>query len=289
MSNLQSRWLFAIVLILAAAAGFMLGVPGGSPVLAAMLRAVLGVCLVLVGPGLAVTAALLPPQQLGSAEHLLAVFVTSIALAVIGGIVLNATPWGLQPLSWAALLGGVTVAAALVALVRLRARRMRAGDRPRGRRSASTRGAEYAASAPQLPTARLALPIVALVLLGMGVYVARMPAPADRFQGYTTLWMAPNAEQVAPGARISVQSAEFEPTSYRLEVRVNGQVTGVWPDLTLAPNQSWQTQIALPEVGGNGMELEALLYRNDAPWIVYRQVRFGHFGHGETSRTSRAG
>ncbi len=285
MSNLQSRWLLAIVLILAAAAGFMLGVPGGTPVLAAMLRAVLGVCLVLVGPGLAVTAALLPPQQLGSAEHVLAVFVTSIALAVIGGIVLNAAPWGLQPLSWAALLGVVTLAAALVALVRLRGRRMRAGARPRSRRGGSTPGAQYTASAPQVPTARLALPIVALVLLGMAVYVARMPAPADRFQGYTTLWMAPNAEQTAQGARIGVQSAEFESTSYRLEVRVNGQVAGIWPDLTLAPNQAWQAQVALPEATGAGMEVEALLYRSDAPWIVYRQVRFGH---DETGLIGRA-
>ena len=66
---------------------------------------------------------------------------------------------------------------------------------------------------------------------------------------------------------------------------MNGQVAGEWPDLTLAPNQAWQTQLALPEEQGTGMELEALLYRSDAPRIVYRQVRFSL---GERDRTARA-
>lgn len=280
MSNQQSKWLLAIILIVAAGAGFVLAAPGGLPVLEMMLRVVLGVSLVLIGPGLAVTAALLPPRQLGSAEHLLAILATSIALAVVGGIVLNATPWGLQPLSWLALLGGVTAVAALFALLRLRRRRMSAAAEP-GRRHG---GASQATARPA-PTARLALPLVASVLLGLAVYVARMPAPADRFQGYTTLWMVPDAKQAASGARIGLQSAEFEQTSYRLEVRVNGQVAGQWQDLTLAPHQTWQTEIVLPAGGGTGIEVEALLYRSDAPRIVYRQVRFGH---GETDLIGRA-
>ena len=279
MSNQQSKWLLAIILILAAGAGFVLAAPGGAPILGTMLRAVLGVCLLLIAPGLALTAALLPPQQLGSAEHVLAILTSSIALAVIGGIVLNATPWGLQSLTWLALLGGMTAVAALYALVRLRRRKIRAEAGPERHDTTAP------ASAWPVPTARLALPLVAIVLLGLAIYVVRTPAPADQFQGYTTLWMAPNAEPAAPGARIGVQSAEFEPTSYRLEVRVNGQVAGEWPDLTLAPNQAWQTQVMLPPGGETGMKVEALLYRSDAPQIVYRQVRFGH---GETDLIGRA-
>lgn len=278
--NWQGRWLLAIVLMLAAGVGFALALPGGVPVL----RAILGVCLVLMGPGLAVTTALLPLKQLGSAEHVLAACATSIALTVFGGIVLNATPWGLQPLSWFALLGGVTVAAALAALVRLRRIRIGVGGR-QGNAASSLRGGESSTQGVQVPTARLALPMIAILLLGLAVYVARIPAPAAQFQGYTTLWMAPNGEQAAPGVRIGVQSAEFEPAGYRLEVRVNGQVSGVWPDLALAPNQAWQTQVALPETDMAGMKLEALLYRNDAPRIVYRQVRFSP---DETERTARA-
>lgn len=260
MSNLQSKWLLAFVLTLAAAAGFGLALPGGAPIL----RAVLGVYLVLVGPGLAFTTALLPPKQLGTAEHVLTTIVASIALAAIGGLLLDVTPWGLQPISWSVILAAVTVVASLAALLRLQ----RLGSRSGGMRSGGNM---------QVPTLRLALPIVAMALLALAIYVARMPAPAERYQGYTTLWLAPDGQQAGTqtGARLGIQSGEFEPTSYRLEVRVNGQVANVWPDLRLEPNQVWQAQLALPDAGRTALEIEAFLYRSDAPRVVYRQVRFG--------------
>ena len=136
---------------------------------------------------------------------------------------------------------------------------------------------------------RLALPLVAAVLLGLAVTIARMPAPPQRYQGYTTLWVVPNGEQAATGASIGVQSGEFEEVSYRLEVRVNGQPAGVWPGLTLKPNQQWQTQLALPEAGPTGMVVEALLYRADVPRIVYRQARFQASKHGASAESILAG
>lgn len=288
MGNLQSKWLFLGMVTLAAAAGFMLALPGGAPVL----RAVLGIYLVIVGPGLAFTTALLPVKQLGTAEHVLAALAASIALAVIGGLILDATPWGLQPISWSVILGGATVAVSFAALLRLR---RTAGMNSGTEIKASTRvpagDSAPATNSAHLSTLRMALPVVATVLLGLAIYVARVPAAAEAYQGYTTLWLAPDGEQagsslaVYRGARIGVQSEEFAPTSYRLVVRVNGQVANVWPELRLEPNQAWQAQLVLPEQKGTGMELEALLYRNDAPRIVYRQVRFGL---GETDRTTRA-
>lgn len=274
MGNLQSKWLLLFVLVLAAAAGFGLALPGGAP----LLRAVLGVYLVLVGPGLAFTTALLPPKQLGTAEHVLATVVTSIALAVIGGLVLDATPWGLQPVSWSVLLGGVTLVASLAALLRLQ---RLAGTGTSGSRGTGDDGhRRQSLPSPRglhVPTLRLALPLVALALLGLAIYVARIPAPAERYQGYTTLWLAPDGEQAGTrtGARLGIQSGEFEPTSYRLEVRVNGQVAHVWPDLRLEPNQAWLAQLVLPDAGRAALEVNALLYRADTPQTVYRQVRLG--------------
>ena len=296
MGNLQNKWLWAFLLALAAAAGFALALPWGGPAL----RAVLGIYLVLVGPGLALTTALLPAQRLGTAEHVLAALAASIALAILGGLVLDATPWGLQPISWSVVLGGVTVAASLAALLRVRS----AGDaEERGRRDACAPEAECGAwgteddaasaeggalgSSGRVPGLRLALPAAAIVLLGLALYVARIPPAAAGYQGYTTLWLAPNGEQAGArtGARIGVQSGEFDDTSYRLEVRVNGQVANVWPELRLEPNQAWQAQLALPDAGRTAMEVEARLYRTDAPRIVYRQVRFGVGRPGGTDAT----
>ena len=267
MGNPQSKWLLVFVLVLAAAAGFGLALPGGAPIL----RAVLGTYLVLVGPGLAFTTALLPAKQLGTAEHVLTTVAASIALAVIGGLILDVTPWGLQPISWQVVLGGVTVVASLAALLRLHS----LGERSGGMRPGGNM---------QIPTLRLALPIVAMALLALAVYVARVPAPAERYQGYTTLWLAPESGQAGTqtGARLGVQSGEFEPTSYRLEVLVNGQLANAWPDLRLEPNQAWQVQLVLPDPGRAALEVEARLYRTDAPQLVYRQVRLGV---GKTGRT----
>jgi uncharacterized membrane protein len=286
MGNLQSKWLFLGMVTLAAAAGFMLALPGG----ATALRAVLGIYLVLVGPGLAFTTALLPAKQLGTAEHMLAALAASIALAVISGLILDATSWGLQPISWSVILGGATVAASFAALLRLR---RTAGMNSGTEIKASTRvpadDSAPAANRAHLSTLRIALPVVAIVLLGLAIYVARMPAAAEAYQGYTTLWLAPDGKQVGSsvavhrGARIGVQSEEFAPTSYRLEVRVNGQVANVWPELRLEPNQTWQAQLVLPDAARAAMEVEAILYRVDAPGIVYRQVRFGIGNTGKTN------
>lgn len=254
MSNLQKNKGLLAALLLAIIAGFALALPWGGQ----GLRAVLGTYLVLVAPGLAVTSAVLPARRLGTAEHALAAAATSIAIAVLGGLVLDMTPWGLQPTSWALLLAGVTATATVAALLRVR-------NKAESRKAAP----RWTARAD-----RLALPLAAVIMVALAVYIARVPAPPQRYQGYTTLWMVPNDEQEATGARIGLQSGEFEEVRYRLEVRVNGEPASVWPDLELEPNQQWQAELALPAAGPTGMVVEAFLFRADAPRIVYRQTRF---------------
>ena len=169
--------------------------------------------------------------------------VASIALAVMGGLVLDATPWGLQPISWSVAAGrrdGGGLAGGAAAAAR---------ERMRSRAAAGMRNAWRCIR--RCPRLGWRCRLWRSRCLALAVYVARMPAPADRFQGYTTLWAGAErpAGRQRTGARIGVQSGEFAATSYRLEVRVNGQVADVWPDLTLEPNQAWQAQLALPDAG----------------------------------------
>jgi uncharacterized membrane protein len=258
MSNLQKNKGLLAALLLAITAGFVLALPWGGQ----GLRAILGAYLVLVAPGFAVTSAILPARRLGTAEHALAAAVTSIAIAVLGGLVLDMTPWGLQPASWAVLLAGITAVATVAALLRMR-------NKNKSRQAAPIWTARWTARAD-----RLALPLAAVVMVGLALYIARVPAPPQRYQGYTTLWMVPNDAQEATGARIGLQSGEFEDVRYRLEVWVNGEPASVWPGLELEPNQQWQAELTLPAAGATGMVVEAFLYRSDAPRIVYRQARF---------------
>src|SRR5947209_13497361 len=74
--------------------------------------------LVLLLPGYALTSALLPRQTLGIAERLLLSLGLSLTIVILGGLVLNQTPFGLAKSSWAVLLTGITLSACIVAFIR---------------------------------------------------------------------------------------------------------------------------------------------------------------------------
>ncbi|MDQ6673875.1 MAG: DUF1616 domain-containing protein, partial [Chloroflexota bacterium] len=67
-------------------------------------RASLAGPLVLVLPGYALVRALLPARPRRLAELLLLSLGSSLAIAVLGGLVLNLTPWGIRAESWAVFL-----------------------------------------------------------------------------------------------------------------------------------------------------------------------------------------
>jgi len=87
-------------------------VPVGDP-----LRTLFILPFLLVLPGYALTAALFP-NQIGLAERLLLTLALSISVTVVSGLLLNLTAWGLQGTTWIVWLGGITIAASMLALAR---------------------------------------------------------------------------------------------------------------------------------------------------------------------------
>src|SRR5258708_16677585 len=81
------------------------------------LRTLLVLPFLLVLPGYALTAALFP-NQIGLAERLLLTLALSISVTVVSGLLLNLTAWGLQGTTWIVWLGGITIAACMLALAR---------------------------------------------------------------------------------------------------------------------------------------------------------------------------
>ena len=75
--------------------------------------------LVFILPGYALTCALLPTVKFGAERFVLSLGL-SLAAVIVGGLLLNLTPFGLQTDSWAILLGGITLGASAVAIVRRR-------------------------------------------------------------------------------------------------------------------------------------------------------------------------
>jgi hypothetical protein len=210
--------------------------------------------LVVLLPGYALTSALFARQPPEPPRYLLLSVGLSLAITILEGLALNLTPWGLQAASWALALGGTTIAAAVVALLR-------------GRR-ATPPIAAFAAG----PSIRQGLLIGAgAAILAAAIVIASSPAPQEGLEGYTNLWMVPAAG--APSTlRVGVSSLEFATTRYKLQLEADGQVIHEWPAISLEPSQTWEADaIVRPEQLKAG-PVKAVLYRLDAPARVYRHA-----------------
>src|SRR6266852_7191599 len=87
--------------------------------------------LVLVLPGYALMASVFPRRSLGAVECLVFSLGLSLVIVVLGGLVLNWTPFGLRASSWSLLLGSITLGACAVALARRRGLRTCHAERTR--------------------------------------------------------------------------------------------------------------------------------------------------------------
>ena len=208
------------------------------------------------------SAALFPRRFFGLPERLLLNLALSIIIVALSGLVLHWLGWSLQAGTWAIVLSGLTVCASAIAWWRRRR--------------------DHAVGDP-LPKLHFNLSRRDSVLLGLAILVAvaaiglaRLPMPPMGVAGYTLLWMIPAGDGNANDYRLGVNSMEFSPAGYRLQVLLDGQVVREWPEIQLAPGESWETQIVLQSGRAGAGSIEATLYRMDNPDVVYRHVKLQH-------------
>jgi uncharacterized membrane protein len=224
-----------------------------------MAQVVLALLLVFILPGYALTLALLPKGKLGMVERLLLAVGASLATAILGGLVLNQTPWGLQTSSWIVLLSATSLMAGMVAWVRKEQPPLAAATRP-----------------IRFTLQQGSLLILAVLVVGVALNLNYRPAPQQGFQGYTLLWMLPAKASSQDVVRLGVNSKEFTKTTYSLQVKVDGQVAYEWPSIELQPNGQWEDRIKLSSEQLASSTVEAALYRLDTPESVYRHVLLQH-------------
>lgn len=222
------------------------------------LRAALALPLILFLPGYALAAALFPGRAGARSEQVLLSLGLSLALAALGGLLLNLLPAGLQGATWAAMLWAVTMLASGAALARRR---------------------QVAVAGSALPKVNLAwrqalILAVGIALVAGALGLARLPVPGSGTQGYTTLWFAPAGSDQPGVVRIGVSSLELQQVTYRLELRLGERVVNVWPETVLAPGDSWEQRVDISGVLTVDEPLTALLYRQDNPDTIYRYVTF---------------
>jgi Protein of unknown function (DUF1616) len=232
----------AVTAAVTVAAALVTGlIAGGGPGIA-WLRVLAGVPLVLVLPGYALTAFGLPGRSpRGFSPVLWRGLWTvglSLAVAVLGGLVLNLTPAGLTRVSWAILLAGVTILA-LAVTAWLRTRSLRTSS-PRSSSPRSGRGRR-----PTRPTGVAAgYAVAALALAGAATWLAVASGGWQQTPAFAQLWLVPGTTTTGT-ATLGVRSAYPDARAFRLVLKNGTRQEGAW-DFTLTPGQTWRRTIPAP-------------------------------------------
>ena len=213
-------------------------------------------------PGYALTAAVFAGRPLGSLERFLLSLGFSITIVALAGFILNWTPWGLQPVSWALLLGIITLGLTIVAYVRHN---------------------EQLPAVLQWPVFKpgfrqtLLIGLAFLVLVGV-IAVAQVGVSRGQRSAFTQLWMLPADGAGQDAVRLGVSNQELSAVSYKLQLLAGGDVLAEWEPIELEPGEQWETAVILPAWLAGSETFEAVLFRSDAPGSVYRRVAWWRAG-----------
>jgi uncharacterized membrane protein len=229
-------------------------------------RTVVALPLAVLLPGYAVTTAAFSHDALGTTERIALSLGLSLALGVVGGVVLNWTPWGLRAGSWIVLLGGITVGACFYALAHPRA----ASPVDEGQAGVVARRAlpSFGGGSP----ARLVRDGV-LLALAAGITVAAGWVAIDgarvRREGFSQLWMLPLEGDRS--VQVGLRSEELASTEYTLRLVADGSAVLRTERLRLEPGDRWEATVPMT-ASGPVSQVEAQLYRADDPTRPYRRV-----------------
>src|SRR6266849_231134 len=227
--------------------------------------------LVLVLPGYALMASVFPRRSLGTVECLVFSLGLSLVIVVLGGLVLNWTPFGLRASSWSLLLGSITLGACAVALARRRGLRTCHAERTR---SISALYGLLRIKGVGLTFRQGLLLGMAVVIICGAIAISNIGAAQQPFPGFTQLWILPAGGANPKNAvRLGVSNMESTAMEYSLAVNVDGKVVKLWPSIDLKPSEKWETTLMLPQTAHIGaVRVEVVLYRTNAPATIYRHV-----------------
>ncbi|MFT3894563.1 MAG: DUF1616 domain-containing protein [Anaerolineales bacterium] len=218
-------------------------------------RVLFAIALVTILPGYALTTAIFINTPLGILEKFAFSCGFSLGIVSLGGILLNFTHWGIQSVSWVILLGGISLIASVVAIVRMQ------------------RAKEIDLSVTQIPLRlrQVVLMALAVVIFG-GVYVfARHGAASQSLPSTTRIWILWTDDSHTE-AVLGIQNQENVPMQYQLQLStLQGQVQE-WTPIALAPGATWEVHYMVPNNVAESDFFKATLYKLDDPGTVYREV-----------------
>jgi len=250
IAHIQARLRRSLGLTLVLGTAVLSAVLAFIPVSLGMVSVLITVPAMLWIPGYALVYLVLPEEkQMGVTERSVLIVATSIAMNIICGMLLNWTPFGLSVIPFTVTMSIVTIICALLALSR--------GNQP-------------------FVLPRIAIGPVQAVWLGLAailVVVSIMFSvhSAQTYQNtaFTQVWLLPDSNnQVTLG----LHNDEGHTEIYQVQVSLNGVLVQQWTTVTLTSGANWQQQLTLK--ASPGMQLRAVVYRQEQPGVAYRMVSF---------------
>jgi uncharacterized membrane protein len=211
----------------------------------------------------------------GAPQRLIVTLGGSLAILIVGGFALNASPLGMTSGSWMAWVAATTALLASDSVLRFI-------TRGRTRRVTTLLAAPHRVAlrldrlATDLrPGQLLLLGLAAIVVVG-AVGIARASAEEPASRGFTQLWVlrpSVGAEAAVPPdgmVRIGVENHEGSSATYRIMASGGGQSLATWQPVALRDGERWSTLTPLPASGS--LHIELYIGGNGS---VYRTVHIG--------------
>ena len=215
---------------------------------------VFAVPLALILPGYAITAAAFAGRRLAWPQFLLLSIALSLAVLVLGSLLLNYVG-GIHPLSWAILLVLVVLAACRAAALR----RGKAGKGPRWPR-------------PRLRGLEVAMVLGGAAAAAVALGLSSSSVPVKDAIGYTQLWVLPEPGSGGREVQVGVRSQQQASTDYDLRVRI-GRHALARRSFRLAPGETHLVKLRAPPGSEGTVPVIATLLRHNRPFSVYRRVK----------------
>jgi len=232
-------------------------------------RIIFGLCLVLFFPGYTLLSALFPRKgTLGGIERIALSFGLSLAVVPLIGLILNYTPWGIR-------LYPILISITLFILVTSAVAWQRQRRLPAEVRfyvACNLKLPQWAKMGTLDKGLSISLIVAIVAALGCLGYVIASPRQGETFTEFYILSTEGKAENypseviVGEEARVilGIVNHEYQPTSYRVEVRINGVKSKELYTGILAHEEKWQKEVsfALNKVGVK-QKVEFWLYKGE--------------------------
>jgi hypothetical protein len=218
-----------------------------------------GIPLVLILPGYALTMALFGSHLFSRIERLVTSIGLSIAIVALTAFLLNQVPDGMSTTTWAVSLGLVTLGSCMVAALRQpEGSEKNKITPPNGYRLSFRSGLWFGSTTLVTVTA---------------IVTAYLAANSQLYPDFTQLWIVPSHNTTSPHIELGLHSGEAAPTHYHLELRIGSRLIENWLFISLRPGETWRTIVDLPPEMRQTQTIEARLYKTNSPTTIYRHVR----------------